>query len=482
MGRAIVRLQSIALDGFKNVSHGSAEIENAEDSSAGILALYGQNGSGKTALIESVDLLKHCLTDQKLGKRFGTYIAYGADSARAEYRFCISNSRITSRVVYQVTIAVRVDGADGISDERGDSASVYISREVLKVSVGEASRLRTVIDTGEGEAFGPKTMLKNIVGESRSHLLDLAVAKRVAQRESRSFIFSQEFLRFCSDKLRAGSPNATADNSNLTPAYLRLIQMLAFYGRDGLFVVDTSSADAIGLGALSIFFRTEEDNGRRMSGMVLVPMDGPTNISESQLHVIEKVISSLNIVLKQLVPGLEMAVRDYGKVTLDDGSEGRRIQLLSKRGEIRLPFGCESEGVRKIASILQILTLMYNEPSVLVAIDELDSGIFEYLLGELLHIVSEGGKGQLIFTSHNLRPLETLDRHFIAFTSTDPKNRYVRMRGIKNSNNLRSLYFRSIMLGDSAAELYSPTSDAEIAYALRQAGDGNAQESGVRDC
>lgn len=35
-----------------------------------------------------------------------------------------------------------------------------------------------------------------------------------------------------------------------------------------------------------------------------------------------------------------------------------------------------------------------------------NGGIFEYLLGELLNIISEKGKGQLIFTSHNLRPLE----------------------------------------------------------------------------
>lgn len=57
-------------------------------------------------------------------------------------------------------------------------------------------------------------------------------------------------------------------------------------------------------------------------------------------------------------------------------------------------------------SILQLLIVVYNHPSVTVAVDELDGGVFEYLLGELLNIISEKGKGQLIFTSHNLRPLD----------------------------------------------------------------------------
>ncbi len=139
-----------------------------------------------------------------------------------------------------------------------------------------------------------------------------------------------------------------------------------------------------------------------------------------------------------------------------------------------LPFDCESEGIKKIVSVLQILILMYNEPSVTVAIDELDSGVFEYLLGELLGIVADGGRGQLIFTSHNLRPLETLDKQLIVFTSTDPNNRYVRMRGVKETNNLRSLYFGNIVLGGSETELYKYTSDGEIAYAMRQAGENFA--------
>jgi len=77
----------------------------------------------------------------------------------------------------------------------------------------------------------------------------------------------------------------------------------------------------------------------------------------------------------------------------------------------------------------------------------------------------------LIFTSHNLRPLETLDRGFIAFTTTNPRNRYVRMTNVKENNNLRDFYFRDIMLGEQDEELYEQTNNADIALSFREAGE-----------
>lgn len=113
---------------------------------------------------------------------------------------------------------------------------------------------------------------------------------------------------------------------------------------------------------------------------------------------------------------------------------------------------------------------MYNNSSITVVIDELDSGIFEYLLGEILKIISEKGQGQLIFTSHNLRPLETLDKSFIVFTTTNPNNRYIRLTNVKENNNLRNFYYRNIVLGGQDEVVYDPTSNYEIALAFREAG------------
>lgn len=43
----------------------------------------------------------------------------------------------------------------------------------------------------------------------------------------------------------------------------------------------------------------------------------------------------------------------------------------------------------------------------------------------------------MIFTAHNLRPLETIDKGFVAFTTTNMNNRYIRLTNVKGTNNLR---------------------------------------------
>ena len=105
----------------------------------------------------------------------------------------------------------------------------------------------------------------------------------------------------------------------------------------------------------------------------------------------------------------------------------------------------------RIVSILSLIISAYNERSTTVAIDELDAGVYEFLLGELLSGLETYGKGQFVFTSHNLRPLEVLKKENIIFTTTNPDNRYIRLKGVGHSNNLRSLYLREI-LGDSQDE------------------------------
>ena len=85
--------------------------------------------------------------------------------------------------------------------------------------------------------------------------------------------------------------------------------------------------------------------------------------------------------------------------------------------------------------------------------------------------MQNSGKGQLIFTSHNLYPLETLESDSIMFTTTDPKARYARIKSVRATNNLRSMYLREVILGsDRGIALYEDTNTSEIAHAMRVVG------------
>ena len=87
-----------------------------------------------------------------------------------------------------------------------------------------------------------------------------------------------------------------------------------------------------------------------------------------------------------------------------------------------------------------------------------------------MQIFDESAKGQLIFTSHNLRALEMLEKESIMFSTTNSSNQYIHMKNIKQSNNLRDVYLRSITLGGQKEEIYKETSSLQIARAFRRAG------------
>ena len=62
MNAPIVRITNLNIQNFKNVVNGSLALENPrKDYKASIVGIYGQNGSGKTSIIEALDLLKNVL-------------------------------------------------------------------------------------------------------------------------------------------------------------------------------------------------------------------------------------------------------------------------------------------------------------------------------------------------------------------------------------------------------------------------------------
>lgn len=108
---------------------------------------------------------------------------------------------------------------------------------------------------------------------------------------------------------------------------------------------------------------------------------------------------------------------------------------------------------------------VHDCPHTTVAIDEFDTGVSEFLLGRLLELLDQQGEGQLIFTAHNLRPLEVLDKKCITFSTTNPENRYMKMRNVKATNNLRDFYYRAIALGGQKERLFESVDESRLADA-----------------
>ncbi|HZJ88445.1 MAG TPA: AAA family ATPase [Sphaerochaeta sp.] len=466
-----VRIRSVTIKNLKNVVSGTLAFENIRKShGANVLGLYGQNGSGKTALIDAIELLQYTLRGKEIPQRYIHYINAGSDAITLLFAFVVQMPEKSINISYQFSLKAVVDTIDRNIDspQLGEpKRRICVFDEILKCPIfGEGkSRMGMLIDTRGTEVFSPKPKLHLLVGRDNQIETDLQVAKKLASIQGRSFVFSRELL----NTIRGHNEREDYDDEERS-TYLYLIKRLVSYGNYELFVFNTSNSGGSSINAQPLAFAfTKESKG--IMGVCFLLLDSPAVIPQQAKSIVEREIERINVVLREIIPTLTIGIKDLGTLALENGEIGSRIQLMSRRGSVEIPLNCESEGIKKIISILHLLIGVYNQSVVTVAIDSLDTGIFEYLLGELVKIISERGKGQLIFTSHNLRPLETLDRGNIAFTTANPNNRFVRMVGVKDSNNLRDVYYRNIMVGLQEEELYEQTNNAEIALACREAGE-----------
>lgn len=80
------RIEKIEIENFKNVKYGQVVLKNnRKDYKASILGIYGQNGSGKTALIDAIKLLKLAFCGQVIPPQFADYIHVEAEYAKLKF-------------------------------------------------------------------------------------------------------------------------------------------------------------------------------------------------------------------------------------------------------------------------------------------------------------------------------------------------------------------------------------------------------------
>ncbi|WP_025730090.1 AAA family ATPase [Atopobacter phocae] len=160
-------------------------------------------------------------------------------------------------------------------------------------------------------------------------------------------------------------------------------------------------------------------------------------LSDEAIDQLNKRLIPLNQVLQALLPDLAVVATS---------TEQNQLEIWAVRSDRRLLLTYESTGTKKIIQLISALINVYHDEAAIVLIDELDSGIYEYLLGELLEVMQRGARGQLIFTSHNLRPLEILEPHQIYFATFTQSNRYVQPTFDQEETNLRDAYLRLLQV------------------------------------
>lgn len=464
-----VRILKSELHNFKNVNYGEVKYMNygsvqkyGEIRKNDIVGIYGQNGSGKTALVEALDVLKSILLGQEIP--YDEYAGIISENAHLTILFFVEKEEVKYRVNYEATLRLdkkneKIEIADEALTYWNRGASWKSERDLyFKNPYYESDDILPDADLSiqskHMEYFNQIKFFKS-----------MSVLAAVSAQGHNSVLFNKKMIATLKRQL-----SEEEERDVEAVALLDVLESLHYFANANFHIIKVSQLGDINKNRLIPLNMHYETETSIIQGCIPLFTSGQGDVPVKLYDLFISAINAINIAMKAIIPDLQIELEKKLEIEKEDGKRYVQVEVYSKRSGKRFLTRYESEGIKRIISLLSYLVSVYNNQSVCLVVDELDSGIFEYLLGELLGTLQKEMKGQLIFTSHNLRVLEKLDYKNIVCSTMNPENRYITLSGVGANNNNRDFYIKSLVIGGQKEELYNEEDLDSIGYAFRKAG------------
>ena len=201
-------------------------------------------------------------------------------------------------------------------------------------------------------------------------------------------------------------------------------------------------------------------------------------ISKNKIDEIKKYENVLNIFFTQAYADIKSV-----KYVIEEKDDKIRYKLFFNKmigGTLKsIPIELESEGTKKI--IEEFDTLIGAIMGETVVIDEIDNGIHDLLMKNIILSIKDEITGQLIITTHNTLLLEILPKECIYILSADYEgNKYINSIKeygitIQKNHNARDLYFKGLFGGIPTT---SYVDFEEIKYVLEDSEEKEEKNNG----
>lgn len=356
-----------------------------------IKGIYGENGSGKTAIMTAVNIMtrmileKNYLTDsvnqqllvecinKKTGKGFIEADFYSIyDEEPFIFRYCIRFSI-------------------------NDDGRVDITGEILEKKNGRYTQ----------NAFSPvfETKDGNLLQFGDSELFDYCKQKTINLLQQRSF------ATFANDL-------SISDHIFTTPPLRHLLALVLFAISIHVVINEEDDHRDDAYQKLQKYSKTEilrENDSfppftwRTPTGKHFQETTIPKSLLPYYQEYTDRLSSFIRVFKTDLIK-IELETKEYGESYIC-----RRVMVYDG---YRLDEEYESRGIRKLMTLFDALDAACR--GRIVFIDELDSNINDVYLNKLIEYFSSYGNGQLCFTAHNLSPMSVLrdSKSAISFISS----------------------------------------------------------------
>lgn len=211
---------------------------------------------------------------------------------------------------------------------------------------------------------------------------------------------------------------------------------------------------------------------------IALPDLGSGTVTKNKVNVIKKYEKVLNIFFTQAYADIKSV-----QYVIEEKEERIKYRLYFDKiigGNLKsIPIELESEGTRRIVE--EFDTLIGAIMGETVVIDEIDNGIHDLLMKNIILSIKDEITGQLIITTHNTLLLEILPKECIYILSTDYEGNKnintIKEYGIKiqRNHNARDLYLKGLFGGIPTT---SYVDFEEIKYVLEDSKDKEVKNNG----
>ena len=367
-----------------------------------IKGIYGVNGSGKSAILESVNIMRNLMTDVNylnnpiVQKNLNEIINKKTSKLSISADFLVKDSQNIYLFRYNINLIKNVMERYIIDEERLLYKKATSRKDeldtLLHIKDGEVIEIYKEEDTDLMEYFIKKTM--NLLSNSSSLILYSEVMSNSDEFKTRRV----SFLGMCLWALRIVAENI-------------YIYMDQSDNHVNYFLSD------ILLGEKELDFTTIINQAKRLNANRL-------NIFHTNFDTVEKnAYSKYESIVKRLCNFIKIFKPELSGIDIDRKENGDMyvcsLNMVYDNYSISTEF--ESTGIKKLIKLFIYLDIMTK--GGIVFIDELDSNLHDVYLCALLEYLMDFGRGQLCFTTHNVGPMDILKKHkkSIDFLSVDNK-------------------------------------------------------------
>lgn len=438
----MLRINSIRFHNFRNILDSEIRLNTKElqTSIGGVVAgIYGANGSSKSSVGYALCLLVHLITG--ISPAFFHHFVN-------DFGICDNEMWIE----YDLSVDAKDSSYNGVFirfDFKKDGDVMYLSSETVTLKTNSKGRPSSyVVRRGKNELDflvndNDLNRLIELFGVDKESLYSMIIS---ATKDNRSLLLGLKINTFVTKYLKT-------NNKNTSQQYLFICELISWIVQN----ISISMPDSYGVSLTNSLFVCYSGDEYPIIALT-TESDGSVVANKNQIERVEKVIDVSKRFMRKIVSDFDIKLERTLVETTADGEEKYRVKLFSVKKDGSFPFENESEGIKRLFYIGAAISKCMNDPDYVVFIDEFDEGIFEVLYGEAISGLYKQCMGQFIFTSHNLRPLEVMKYTNFIFSTLNPSNRFVTIKGIKPGNNLRDIYIRKIMYGDG--EMLSNSIDA----------------------